>query len=473
MKRFHVVIIAPGNYPHSAAFSEIAESVLLGLKSLGFETGFAFNEFAPDAVNIVFGAHLISRESMAHLPDNLVIYNTEQADENSAWLKTALPDLIRKFETWDYSRRNIERLSGTGRIRHVPIGYMPQLSRIEKGVEDLDVLFYGSLNERRMRILEGLRERGLRVEAAFNVYGEERDRLISRAKVVLNVHYYESKIFEIVRISYLLANRKAVVSEVGPDTDIDPIYLEAVAGVPYDALIDTCVDLVLDNAKRKMLEERGFGIMSSVREENCLRPVIEEETMLPKKINLGSGKNFMPDFLNIDINDYWKPDIVADLSRSDALSADHESARFGNVRLEKGSFDRIEARDVLEHVPDLATLMTHCLELLREGGEFFILVPYDLSYGAWQDPTHVRAFNERSWLYYTDWFWYLGWREARFDVVENTADLSELGKKMHDQGVPLSSILLQPRAVDAMRVTLRKRSLNPDEKLQVEQYLKR
>jgi len=43
--------------------------------------------------------------------------------------------------------------------------------------------------------------------------------------------------------------------------------------------------------------------------------------------------------------------------------------------------------------------MTNCLKLLRVGGVFKILVPYDLSYGAWQDPTHIRAFNERSWLY--------------------------------------------------------------------------
>ena len=33
---------------------------------------------------------------------------------------------------------------------------------------------------------------------------------------------------------------------------------------------------------------------------------------------------------------------------------------------------------------------------------------------AWQDPTHVRALNRNSWLYYTDWFWYLGWLEHRF-----------------------------------------------------------
>jgi hypothetical protein len=27
--------------------------------------------------------------------------------------------------------------------------------------------------------------------------------------------------------------------------------------------------------------------------------------------------------------------------------------------------------------------------------------------------------NENSWLYYTDWFWYLGWLEHRFAVRES------------------------------------------------------
>ena len=48
---------------------------------------------------------------------------------------------------------------------------------------------------------------------------------------------------------------------------------------------------------------------------------------------------------------------------------------------------------------------------------FDIEVPYEKAPSAWQDPTHVRAFNTKSWIYYTDWFWYLGWLEYRFKVT--------------------------------------------------------
>jgi hypothetical protein len=73
---------------------------------------------------------------------------------------------------------------------------------------------------------------------------------------------------------------------------------------------------------------------------------------------------------------------------------------------------------VLEHVPDLPMLMTNVLGLLRLGGEFQIEVPYEKALTAWQDPTHLRALNENSWLYVTDWFWYLGWFEHRFEIAE-------------------------------------------------------
>ncbi len=133
---------------------------------------------------------------------------------------------------------------------------------------------------------------------------------------------------------------------------------------------------------------------------------------LPRKINLGSGKDFKSDHFNIDINPYWTPDAVMDVSMPMPEHQKIETTRFGKVTITHAMFDEIISNDVLEHVPDLVMTMTNCLNLLKVGGVFNVGVPYDLSYGAWQDPTHIRAFNERSRLYYTDWFWYLGWRTA-------------------------------------------------------------
>jgi SAM-dependent methyltransferase len=126
------------------------------------------------------------------------------------------------------------------------------------------------------------------------------------------------------------------------------------------------------------------------------------------------------------------------------------STRFGEIKVEQGMFTKIIANDVLEHIPNLVKAMTNCKDLLVEGGEFHIHVPYDLSLGAWQDPTHVRAFNENSWLYYTDWHWYLGWKD-KFVVKELQLVKSKLAEEMN---ISDQMLTILPRMVDSMKVVL-------------------
>src|SRR5665213_873664 len=171
------------------------------------------------------------------------------------------------------------------------------------------------------------------------------------------------------------------------------------------------------------------------------------------KVNLGSGKNYLEGWVNIDINPMWRPDRLMDISRKVPDSM-------------KDKCSEIIAHDVLEHIPDLVSAMTNCLALLKVGGTMDISVPYYLSLGAWQDPTHVRAFNENSWLYYTDWFWYLGWEEHRFELVSLNSVPSP---NWHNADIT-EALLEHPKAVDSMRVTLRKVALTDAEKEIGERY---
>lgn len=162
-------------------------------------------------------------------------------------------------------------------------------------------------------------------------------------------------------------------------------------------------------------------------------------------LNIGCGYNYMDDAMNIDINPNIKSDSIIDISNEWAI-ADFPGA---------GSYEKIIAHDVLEHIVNLKTTMTNCLYLLKEGGIMDIIVPYDLSFGAWQDPTHVRAFNERSWLYYDEWCWYLGWKEYKFKI--------EKLEMMQFDNNPFKPAIIGaridpslPRRIDAMHVILRK-----------------
>ena len=277
----HIVVIKPAGNPHAQAFAELAETLACGFQELGVAAVIRENAFDVAATSIVLGWHLLNEAQMAALPAGTVLYNLEQMDHQNRHLQTRLLAHAWRFPVWDYSRRNIEILRALGRnvpIRHVPIGYVPQLTRVPRAeVQDIDVLFYGSVNDRRRRILEALTEAGLEVRSVFGCYGRDRDALIARAKVVLNLHYYESSIFEMVRVSYLLANGKAVVAECLEDAEIDPKLKLAAALVPYEGLVEACCDLVQNERARLELEQRGLTYMESLPEREILRPVLLED----------------------------------------------------------------------------------------------------------------------------------------------------------------------------------------------------
>jgi SAM-dependent methyltransferase len=135
-----------------------------------------------------------------------------------------------------------------------------------------------------------------------------------------------------------------------------------------------------------------------------------------RRVHIGSGREYKPGWFNVDIVEATRPDAVLDLSQPLTWPMDVDSPTTGPVTLEAGQVELIYANNVLEHVGDLPRLMSNCLDLLALEGELVVVVPCEHSDSAWQDPTHVRAMNERSWLYYTAWFWYLGWIEHRFDL---------------------------------------------------------
>ena len=192
----------------------------------------------------------------------------------------------------------------------------------------------------------------------------------------------------------------------------------------------------------------------------------------PKQLNLGSGKNFKDDFLNLDNDIYWKPDIIYDLNKPfpKGKSQKFKTKRFGEIEIKKNIFEKIIAYDVLEHIPNLAVCMKSCLDILKEGNILEIAVPYDLSLGAWQDPTHVRAFNENSWLYYTDWFWYMGWTKYRFTTEKLNFKPSQLGIQLQTGGKEIQEIARTPRAVDSMLVQLKKVPLSKQDYQQLEHF---
>jgi len=284
----------------------------------------------------------------------------------------------------------------------------------------------------------------------------------------------------------LYANRKAVVSEIRPDTYAESDMLTGLAGASIDDLPALCAELCADAVRREELAERAYSVirgrdwLSSLRAavDNYLArepsgfQTIKPDLSPPRKLNIGSGKSWKYDYLNLDILPERGADLIFDLNNAFDHQQVFDSWRFGQITLSKESFDYILSEHVFEHIQNLTQCMRTCRDLLCDGGILEVEVPYDLSYGAWQDPTHVRAFNERSWLYYCEWCWYLDWRDCRFDTVSLLYILSPYGSELAAQGRSQEEIARQPRAVDAIRVKLKKRFLTDAEKKQHSEFFR-
>jgi hypothetical protein len=96
---------------------------------------------------------------------------------------------------------------------------------------------------------------------------------------VLNVHFYEAKVLEIVRISYLLANRCAVLSETSSDPREDESLAGGVAFAEYGDLEKAAHELVNNEERCARLSQRGFELMSERLMTGYLRDALEGATV--------------------------------------------------------------------------------------------------------------------------------------------------------------------------------------------------
>jgi hypothetical protein len=248
------------------------------LLALGHESVLTNRLDLDEHTTIILQPHVISFYDLEP-PKDPIFYNLEPVDHHPEWWRRpGVISLLNRYPVWDYSQTNIDRMA-TWRLRpptHVPIGYVPELSRIEPADEDIDVLFYGALNERRQAILDDLRARGFRAESLFGVYGTDRDAWIARSKIVINIHQYESQAFEIARVSYLLTNRRAVVSEGRGDPREERDLESGIAFAPYDELADLCTQLLGDERARHDLSERGYRAFSARSQADILRRALSD-----------------------------------------------------------------------------------------------------------------------------------------------------------------------------------------------------
>ena len=252
-----------------AAYHEVLETYFWGFSALGYQVERRGNGTIPDAINLIFGYHIPFQLGLIDtFPSNSIFLNFERMADDG--LSCDVDSIVgRKFQIWEYSEANMPVWDNLGTkypVYFSPISYAPALEKIPRNLpEDIDVLFYGSLSPARLNIIDKIVKlkndlTSFSVVCLLGVYGAQRDELVARSKIVINVSSYVN--FEIVRVSYLLANKKAVIcvaQNEGLQIDQD-LKNDCLKIVSANEVHSECEKLLIDDVYRNSYAEHCYNI---------------------------------------------------------------------------------------------------------------------------------------------------------------------------------------------------------------------
>jgi hypothetical protein len=205
---------------------------MAGVPYLATGPGDWVSEMAPkdyrgprDWVDVIMNPHRAPELApiWARHPDQVVLYETENLISAAGWrmaserVRRACP----RNKWWNYSAANSAVFGDTPKPLRIPPGERAHTTGASPP-KIVDVAFVGSMNQRRMDLLAGLRRAGATVAvhtAARGLFGADLAAFEAQARVVLNVHYYAPGIFESFRVVPAVARGARVVSELSIDNE--------------------------------------------------------------------------------------------------------------------------------------------------------------------------------------------------------------------------------------------------------------
>lgn len=166
-------------------------------------------------------------------PRKRIIFQMEQSTSTRWFTKKYLEDMEISVGILDYSLENIKRIKGLGiqntSTYYLPIGADTKFSFEPTPTKDYDFVFYGDYysSGRRQKFIQALQTR-YRVLILQDIFEKELYKAITRAKAVINLHYYDDPLLETTRLCECLSLGMPVLSEATMDKDAYPEFSPAV-----------------------------------------------------------------------------------------------------------------------------------------------------------------------------------------------------------------------------------------------------
>jgi predicted SAM-dependent methyltransferase len=134
-----------------------------------------------------------------------------------------------------------------------------------------------------------------------------------------------------------------------------------------------------------------------------------------KKLNLGSGKDIRPGFVNLDSVKLPGVDIVADLEKYP-------------WPIKKNEFDFVLCDNVLEHLSSIIKPAEELWRITKPGGRIVIKVPIYPSIWAFSDPTHRSCFTFLTFNYFKEGDGLNYYSKARFRIKKRIIEFGRYTK---------------------------------------------
>lgn len=244
---------------------------------------------------------IVCPQFVKNFPSVYVVVQMEQTISSRWFTKEYFTILENSCAILDYSLENVEffhrpeNINVRSRAYYLPIDYYSGYRTAHSGVEkQYDVLFYGDANscERRRIVLEKL-EKCYNLKICSEVFGEELYKEIEKAKVVVNIHYYEGALLETTRIYETLSLNTCVIVSERSNDPVEENRLEDV------------VDFVDINDFERMIERVGYWVSHDEERE---KKINENTQLLEKRPNAFSFyfKRFLLAYDRIDFEQFYR-----------------------------------------------------------------------------------------------------------------------------------------------------------------------
>lgn len=131
-------------------------------------------------------------------------YNNNMKLEYNNFLKNALYIL-------DYNINNFNNIPSSLNKMFVSVPIIKDNLELPK--KDIDLLFYGNINENRKDILDKISKK-FEIKIIEKAFGKELTDIIKRSKIIINIHYFDDALLEICRFHEAIPYNCRIISDL-------------------------------------------------------------------------------------------------------------------------------------------------------------------------------------------------------------------------------------------------------------------